>query len=61
VTEGELLASYPQVEWKRVMGMRDVLSHHYFDLDAEAVYVVCETHIPELISTIRLILADLDS
>lgn len=43
------------------MGMRDVLSHHYFDLDAEAVYVVCETHIPELISTIRLILADLDS
>jgi len=61
VTEGELLASYPQVEWKRVMGMRDVLSHHYFDLDAEAVYVVCEIHIPELLSTIRLILADLDS
>jgi uncharacterized protein with HEPN domain len=43
------------------MGMRDVLSHHYFDLDAEAVYVVCETHIPELIQTIRGILADLDA
>jgi uncharacterized protein with HEPN domain len=37
VTEGELLSHYPQVEWKRVMGMRDVLSHHYFDIDAEAV------------------------
>jgi uncharacterized protein with HEPN domain len=60
VTEGELLSGYPQVEWKRVMGMRDVLSHHYFDLDAEAVYVVCETHIPELIDTIRRILADLN-
>jgi len=61
VTEGELLSGYPQVEWKRVMGMRDVLSHHYFDLDAESVYVVCETHIPELIQTIRGILSDLDA
>jgi uncharacterized protein with HEPN domain len=61
VTNGELLSGYPQVEWKRVMGLRDVLSHHYFDLDAEAVYVVCETHIPELIQTIRGILADLDA
>jgi uncharacterized protein with HEPN domain len=60
VTEGELLSGYPQVEWRRVMGMRDVLSHRYFDLDAEAVYVVCETHIPELIHTIRHILADLN-
>ncbi|MCH7517111.1 MAG: DUF86 domain-containing protein, partial [Bacteroidetes bacterium] len=34
VTESGLLSQYSQVEWKRVMGMRDVLSHHYFDLDA---------------------------
>ena len=60
VTEGELLPGYPQVEWKRVMGMRDVLSHHYFDLDAEAVYMVCETHIPKLIHTIRQLLTDLN-
>ena len=60
VTEGKLLSGYPQVEWKRVMGMRDVLSHHYFDLDAEAVYVVCETHIPELIVAVQGILTDLN-
>lgn len=59
VTEGRLLPRYPQVEWKRVMGMRDVLSHHYFDLDAEAVYLVCEVHIGELEQTVRRILADL--
>ncbi|MDD3829118.1 MAG: DUF86 domain-containing protein [Anaerolineae bacterium] len=39
--------------------MRDVLSHHYFDLDAEAVYVVCEVHIPKLIQTIQRMIADL--
>ena len=26
VTESKLLQGYPQVEWKRIMGMRDVLS-----------------------------------
>jgi uncharacterized protein with HEPN domain len=48
ITDGSLLPGYPSVEWKRVMGMRDVLSHHYFDIDAEAVYVVCDAHIPVL-------------
>ncbi len=60
VTAGELLPRYPQIEWKRVMGMRDVLSHHYFDLDAEVVYAVCDTHIERLAQTIQRMLADLE-
>ena len=60
VAKGELLVQYPQVEWKRVMGIRDVLSHHYFDLDAEVVYSVCESHIEELIQTIQRMLAELE-
>ena len=60
VTEGGLLLRYPQIEWKRVMGMRDVLSHHYFDLDAEVVYSVCENHIEVLTQTVQVMLADLE-
>lgn len=60
VTASRLLVRYPQIEWKRVMGMRDVLSHHYFDLDAEVVYTVCDTNIEELAQTIQHILADLE-
>jgi len=60
VTEGTLLTHYPQVEWKRVMGMRDVLSHHYFDLDAEVVYSVCANYIPVLEQTVEVMLADLE-
>lgn len=52
VTAGKLLSQYPEIEWKRVMGMRDILSHHYFDLDAEIVYDVCVHHIPDLLETI---------
>ena len=51
---------YPQIEWKRVMGMRDVLTHHYFDLDAEIVYSVCENHIEELVRTVQRMLTELE-
>jgi uncharacterized protein with HEPN domain len=59
-TNGALLRHYPGVEWKRVMGMRDILSHHYFDVDAEVVYSVCANHIDNLASTIQQILDDLE-
>ncbi|MDH3598580.1 MAG: DUF86 domain-containing protein [Candidatus Tectomicrobia bacterium] len=60
VTSGTLLPSYPQVEWKRVMGMRDIISHHYFDMDAEVVFTVCDRHMTQLQSTIQTMLDDPD-
>ncbi|TKJ37955.1 antitoxin [candidate division LCP-89 bacterium B3_LCP] len=60
VTEGKLLSQYPQVTWNRVKGMRDILTHHYFDLDAEVVYSVCDTHIEELAQTIQRMITDLE-
>ncbi len=42
------------------MGMRDVLSHHYFDVDAEVVYAVCADRIGELTEAIERMLAELD-
>jgi len=59
VTQGSLLPRYPDVNWKRAMGMRDVLSHHYFDLDAEIVYNVCTQHIPSLAATLEQMQSDL--
>ena len=38
--DGNLLPTYPSIPWKRVMGMRDIIAHHYFDVDAEVVYGV---------------------
>ena len=48
ITAGALLSKYPQIEWKKVKGMRDVISHHYFDIDAEAIYKVCTDHVEAL-------------
>ena len=48
ITDGHLLSTYPSIPWKRVMGMRDVIAHHYFDVDAEVVYGVIAKEIEPL-------------
>jgi len=48
ITGKELLRNFPMVEWKKIMGMRDIISHHYFDIDAEIVYSVCDLHVSRL-------------
>jgi len=45
------------ITWRK--GIRDIISHHYFDLDAEEIYFVCDTKIDTLIETIEKILKDL--
>ncbi len=32
-TDKKLLKAYSQIPWREVAGMRDILSHHYFDLN----------------------------
>jgi uncharacterized protein with HEPN domain len=59
ITDGRLLPHYPDVDWKRAKGMRDILSHHYFDLNADAIYDVCETKMANMAQSIDQILHDL--
>ena len=59
ITNKTLLEKYPQVDWKGAKGIRDIISHHYFDLDAEEIYFVCDTKLDTLIKTIEIILEDL--
>ncbi len=47
-TNKSLLLRFPQVDWKKAKGMRDIISHHYFETDAEVIYDVCKNYIPEL-------------
>ena len=38
VTDNSLLPRYPRGEWKKAKALRDIISHHYFDVNAEAIY-----------------------
>lgn len=59
ITNKELLEKYPQIDWKGAKGMRDIISHHYFDIDANDIYFVCDTKLEELLKTIILMKNDL--
>lgn len=59
ITENKLLINYPNIEWKKIKGIRDILSHHYFDLDANVIHQICMGHIDELLSTLKIIRDDL--
>ncbi len=58
-TNKSLLRRYPQIDWKKAKGMRDIISHHYFETDAEVIYDVCKNHIPELAQTINKMIREL--
>jgi len=60
VTEGELLASYSGIDWRGVIGVRDVIAHGYFDIDEEQVFSICQQDLPELRAVINRMLSDLD-
>ena len=57
LTEKLLFAKYPEVDWKGAMGMRDIIAHHYFDLDAAVVYDVVKNYLPFMLATIKKILS----
>ena len=51
-TDKELLPKYPSIPWKDVMRMRDVIAHHYFDVDAEKVFTILRNDVPPLLEVI---------
>lgn len=34
-TKGLFLKNYPDIDWKGVIGVRNILAHDYFDIDVE--------------------------
>jgi len=58
ITNKTLLKKYPQIEWDKIKGMRDIISHHYFDIDTEIIFDVCMNHIDNLAKIINQIIKD---
>lgn len=59
ISGGELLEKYPQIDWKKAKGLRDIITHHYFDVNADAIFNVCKTKIPLLNEVVLKIIKDL--
>lgn len=47
---------YPDVQWIRIRGMRNVLVHQYFEIDLETVWNTFHQDIPPLVTRLQDIL-----
>lgn len=48
LTEKKLLPTYPSIDWKGIMGVRDIIAHHYFEVDPDAVFSIIKNDIAPL-------------
>ena len=59
ITQKQLLANYPEVDWKGAMGIRDIIAHHYFDIDESIVFDVVKNKLPEMLETINKMIEEI--
>ena len=53
VTDGKLLPTYPSIPWKQVKGLRDIIAHHYFDVDASQIFWILSYELSPLEQAVR--------
>jgi uncharacterized protein with HEPN domain len=54
----DLRARHSAVEWKEIAGLRDILIHEYFGLDAEIVWDIVQNKVPALDREVRTMLTE---
>ncbi|MDR0333787.1 MAG: DUF86 domain-containing protein [Dysgonamonadaceae bacterium] len=59
VTNKELLITDTSIPWRKVMGLRDIIAHHYFDVDAEEIWWVIENGLNPLLKSMQNFIQEL--
>jgi len=53
VTKGLLLPTHPEIDWKNIKGLRDIIAHHYFDVDPDQIWWIIEKELQPLKKAVK--------
>lgn len=56
----ELKSSFPDIEWKKIIGMRILIAHSYHRVDSDFIWIIANTSVPELAAELRARFPDLE-
>lgn len=52
---------YPEVQWKSIVGLRNVISHEYLDTDHEEIFNIVKDDLPGLLPVLETIISDVEA
>ena len=52
----DVRSRYPDIEWKKIAGLRDILIHEYFGIDVNIIWDILKNKLPQLDEQVRKIL-----
>lgn len=55
---GTVRSKHPDIEWKKIAGLRDILIHEYFGVDAEIIWDIVKNKLPGLKLQIKKMLRE---
>lgn len=56
----DLVARYPEIDWRGVRGLGDVLRHDYSIVDADTLWEILTGKVPQLAEVVRRMIGDLE-